>query len=325
MKTTVAQALVWMAPMMGLQYPRDREELLTNLNRYRALYYSEFDEFRLMEYQQCVRLGKFSMDCGAGACDFYYGFTLPPDMASLSGVWQYKESFTLQSRWREVHTGIKMHGDGDMKTIPIVGNFPTEREVISGSSLKIFTASMLDNGKKVYVTARMMDGTEQRLEFTLVSGKNAVITNPVCSIVSVVTPADQCGLLTLYQGDDRCLSIYEPGVQVRSYSRYKILTDCPSGCVLLRGYREYRPVCDDFDIVEVGDQLAIEAAAGYFKYYRSKNQEEIIKGSKDKAEMLRRIKAVVSKMEGRSQQDGADIGRNKPRRRSKGLPGYRIR
>ncbi len=323
MKVTVAQALAWMAPILGLKYPQHREEILVNLNRFRAFLYSEFDEFRLFEYQQCIRLGKFKMDCGSDSCNTYFGFTLPPDMSSLSAVWQHNDSAILRSRWREVHTGLLMQGDGDMQTVPIVGEFATEREVTPGRSLQIYTDSIQDNGKEVWVTAIMADGSEKRLCFTLVSGKHAVVAEPVCSIISVVTPADQCGMLTLSEKDGRCLSMYEPGSQVRSYSRYKLITHCPSNCILIRGYREYRPVCDDFDIVEVGDQLAIEHAAGYFKYYRSKNQDEMVKGARDKAEMMRRVKSIVKRQEGRSQQDGADIGKNAPRRRRRGLPGYK--
>lgn len=324
---TLLQAATWMAPKLGLKMPRDRDEVVANLNRYRELLYSEFDEFQLFDdYEQCIKLCHFHQDCDGNTCSGYYGFTLPLDMAGVMAVWQHNEPFKLRSRWREVHVGKKLKGEGNMDIYPINGTFPTEREMTYHSKVRVWAASEQDTGKIVTIKAKMDDGSVKTLEYELAGTKHKIVNADVAAILEVVLPADQCGVIEIYQDyKDYCLSRYQPGTPVPRFRRYKVATPCPSGCVLVQGTRQFEPICEDTDLVEFGNQLSIEAAGRYFRYYESLESNEVSRSRIDKREMLDQIQGIIKRHRGRNKQDGAALSRpvQRPRRRRKGLPGYR--
>ena len=170
----------------------------------------------------------------------------------------------------------------------------------------------------------MLDMTIKTLEFELVSGGFAEIVDPVCEILSVVTPRDLCGNVELSQRENSLLlSRYEPNQHVRSYTRYKIISDCNSTCVLLRGNREYFPVCNDEDIVELSDVEILESAASYFRYKNSHNNKEIQRALIDRQDMERGIQSIIEKKRGRNYQDGSLVNNRPSNRNRRSLPGYR--
>ena len=324
MKTTVAEALMIMSPVLGLKLPDHRHEALTYLNKFRNYLYREFDELKSLDYEICVDVCRFAEKCDGDACSHYYGFTLPSGMCNLIGAWERRDPVNLNSEWHEVHNGRLINGDAGLKVVPIVGDFPTQIDVDAGSSLKMKAFNQQDNGKIVRIKAKMSDMSTKTLEFELVSGGFAEITEPVCSILSVVTPRDLCGNVELYQRENNLLlSRYEPNQHVRSYTRYKIISDCNSPCLKLRGNREYFPVCDDADIVELADVEILESAASYFRYKNSHNNKEIQRSLIDRQDMESGIKSIIDKKRGRNHQDGSLINNRPSNRNRRALPGRR--
>jgi|TARA_R100000084_G_scaffold109319_1_gene75675 hypothetical protein len=326
-KTTLGEAIVIMGPKLGLMDTvRNRDEIVKNVNRYRNNLYNLFQRLRLFsDYTVCLKLRQYILPCNQGNCETYYGVTLPIDMDGVMAVWEGTNPLDLRSEWFEDREGRKSQNRGDTEVVPIPGTSPIENDMCQVSRLRMYAHRSEDVGKKVNVTVIDTSGQTQILEFSLLSDTHAVVDVEVCQIKSVTLPRDLCGKVDLFQDNgNKLLSTYIPGITVPCFRRYKVITECPSGCVYVKGTQKYVPICDDIDVVEVGDVLVLEAAARYLRYYESQESKEQRRSAIDKQLMEDNIRGILSRRRGKSQQDGpaiTSLGR-KRRRRNK-LPGYR--
>lgn len=326
--TTLQEAIVWMARSMGLNPTRDREEVIRYVNKYRNLLYNSFNRVQLFDdYEQCFTLTEFHQDCHGSTCTKYKGFTATLDMAGIMGAWESLQPVTLRSRWREVLHGKSSPRGTEVEIVPVNGTFATERDMTSAQQLKIYATSPNDAGKKVHITAKGVDGTEHRLLFTLDSDGQVTVNRIVCSIVRVALPPDLCGEVQLYQQDGTLLSTYPSGITVPQYRRYKVHDNytCGSNTILIQSARTFVPISDDYDVIEVGDELTIDAVGKYFKYGDNTiDAKERNAALGYREEMYGYIDNIKDRDTGRQKQDTL-VPAARPARhvRRRGLPGYR--
>jgi hypothetical protein len=326
--TSLVEACLWMASALGLDPVKDRAEVVTYVNKYRNLLYNSFNKIQLFDdYEQCFSIGTFRQACSGLACPSYRGFTATLDMAGIMGSWSSLKPVTLRSRWREVHRGKDNPRGSAVELIPVTGTFATERDMTSVQKLRVYACSRADAGKKVFISARGQDGTEHVLEFCLGDDTHVTVGTAVSSVISVTLPVDLCGSVELYQDDGALLSTYPPGVRTPQYRRYKLHDGfhCESNTVLVQSARTYVPVTDDHDVIEIGDQLVIEAAGRYFKYGENTlDPKERRAADGYLADMYTYILNIKDRDRGREVNDSAVNYSIKPRRsRSRGLTGYR--
>lgn len=317
-----------MANAMRLDPVRDRVEVVSYVNKYRNLLYNSFERVQLFDdYEQCFEVTTFRLNCDGRSCSTYRGFTATLDMAGIVGAWEHNAAITLRSRWREVHRGRGAPIGPSLELIPVAGTFSTERDMTSVQKLALYAASRADCGKKVIVSARGIDGTLHTLEFVLGDDVQVIVHRAVCSVEHVTLPVDLCGTVEIYQEDGTLLSVYPPGVRTPQYRRYRIHDSvvCPSGVILIRSARSFIPVTEDHEVIEIGDQLVIEAAGKYFKYgEHTTDPKERRAADGYLLEMYRHLDGIQSRERGRESQD-TQVGfvKSPRRRRSRDLPGYR--
>jgi hypothetical protein len=91
---------------------------------------------------------------------------------------------------------------------------------------------------------------------------------------------------------------------------------------LIQGRRRYRRIWFDSDIVEVGDQLVLEAAGRMFRYGESSTESRDINRSKfDEQTMRDQLLGLISRHRGSAYQDGP-VQRRAQATPRKSLPGY---
>lgn len=313
-----------LAKANGLRWPEDRVRVVELANKYRNLLYNLYEEVKLFdEVSQCICLSDFREPC-VRDCDpvHWKGFTLPYDVASVESAWESGNVLTQRSRWRESLVG--RHNPGAfMEMFEVPGQFATERDLREVTRLKVYADSVEDNGLTVEVKVVDADWEHQTLAFSLQGDGWVTVDNYVREIISVVLPGHRDGGIRLAQEDGYELSRYTPNEPTPAYRRYKVAAHCNSEAVLIQGTRRMVPVYFDSDIVEVGDQLVMEAAARYFKYgENTTDQKDIKRAEYDLAKMKESLSGLLARNRGRSKQDGTPYqGRPLPRRR-KQLPGY---
>lgn len=330
--TSLEEACHWMGAAMGLDPVKDRDEVVGYVNKYRNLLYNSFDRIQLFDdFIQCFRILEFHQDCHGFGCATYRGFTATLDMGGVVGAWESLLPVSTRSRWREVHRGKDGVSGSVIELIPLPGTFATERDMTATQKLRLYACNPKDAGKTVIVQAKTEDGIEHVLRFELGKDTQVTVNRHVCSVVSVTLPVDLCGQVELYQDDGTLLSIYPPGVRTPQYRRYRIndTVFCQHDTILVQSARLYIPVTEDYEVIEVGDQLTIEAAGRYFRYGENtidRNERRAADGYLD--EMFRHIAGIKDRDRGREHNDGVipvNV-RTKPRRsRRRGLPGYRRR
>ena len=324
-KSKLSEAIVWMAPALGVSPITDRERTVAAVNKFRSLVYGLYDNLKLFDdYTQCIKVQEFCQNCTGGKPMTYRGITLPSDMEGVVTAWESLEPVVLRSRWREAFVGKLPSNTPEVDLIALPGDYPTELELNKLCKLKVYASSKADTGKIVTVVGKDVSGIEIRLEFTLEGDAQVVVNQNICEIVSVTLPIDLCGKVDLYQEDGRQLSSYCPGITVPTFRRYRLTSTCSTNCILVQGTRTYQPIFDDEDIVEVGDQIAIENAARHFRYEDSLESREIRKSESERVKMELRIQNLLDRERGRSYQDGSpayqpQIHRNRRRQ----LPGRR--
>lgn len=330
--TSLEEACHWMGSAMGLDPVKDRDEVVGYVNKYRNLLYNSWDRIQLFDdFTQCFRIQTFHQDCHGYGCPTYRGFTATLDMGGVVGAWESLVPVSTRSRWREVHRGKDGVSGPELELIPIAGTFPTEREMTGTQQLRIYPCSPKDAGKVVIVQAKTEDDVEHVLRFELKKDTQVTVNRHVCAVVSVTLPVDLCGRVELYQDDGTLLSTYPPGVRTPQYRRYRINDNvfCQHDTILVQSARLYIPVTEDYEVIEIGDQLAIEAAGRYFRYGENTiDSKERNAADGYKEEMFGHIAGIKDRDRGREHNDGAvpvNV-RTKPRRsRRRGLPGYRRR
>lgn len=329
--TSLEEACHWMGAAMGLDPVRDRDEVVSYVNKYRNLLYNSWNRIQLFDdYEQCFCLQTFRQDCYGHGCPTYRGFTATLDMGGIVGAWESLQPVTTRSRWREVHQG-KVSRGSSLEVIPVNGTFATERDMTATQRLRIYACSPKDEGKMIIIQATGADGANHVLQFNLKKDSQVTVMRHVKSIQSVTLPVDLCGPVELYQEDGTLLSVYPPGVRTPQYRRYKVSDGfgCDSDTILVQSARVYVPVTEEYEVIEVGDQLVIESAARYFKYGENTLDAKERNAAKDyREEMFSYLDNIKDRSRGREKNDGVSPTNaiKKPRRtRRKGLAGYRRR
>tara|TARA_A200000159_G_scaffold19571_1_gene16156 strand:+ start:6105 stop:7082 length:978 start_codon:yes stop_codon:yes gene_type:complete len=317
-----------MADAMGLDPVKDKEEVIGFVNRYRNTLYNSFDRVQLFdELEQCFSIQTFRQKCSGEVSPYYYGFTATLDMDGIMGAWESLSPISTRSRWREMHRGKGNPAGSDVEIIPVNGYFSTERDMTSLARLSIYAHNKGDSGKQVVVVAVDDMGKSYNLSFTLSEDTHAYVNEMVCRIVSVTLPADLCGPVSLYQNGDYLLSKYPTGVPTPQYKRYKV-NDVPSNSyVLVQSARSYIPISEDHEMVELGDQLVIEAAGKFFKFSHSTlDAKELRAGATYRDEMFSLIEGWQSRKRGNEKNDSrVNFAKNPRKVRKTALPGYRSR
>jgi len=320
---TVLQALPVMGKAVGLKVDEDKPEIMDYLNKYRLLLYTMYEQFKLFDNVfHCLEITRFKQNC-VDKCDNHYsGFTLPNDVLSVEAVWDYGKPLTLHSRWRESHSGVGIAGCKRVHAVEMAETFPTERDIRKCTALKIFTEREEDAGKCVHIEILNAQGRPQTLVFKLISDGWAVSSVVVKKILSVSLPSDRLGAVTLAQrGDGYELSRYPPWESIPNYRRFKVADNCCNGTILVQGVKRFSKIYHDHDIVEVGNDLIIEAAGNYFKFGdNTVDGNEINRSDKDLGKMSALLNGLISRHRGGAIQDGPVPIRTI---RRKALPGYR--
>ena len=327
--TSLEEAAVWMASALGLDHVRDRTEVVSYVNKYRNLLYNSFNRIQLFDdYEQCFCLSNFHQTCHGDACPTYRGFTATLDMGGIMGAWESLKTVGVRSRWREVHRGKDNRGTA-LEILPVTGTFATERDMTSTQQIRLYTSSKEDAGKMVFITAKGADGEEHHLRFDLAYDTQVTVNRQVCRITSVTLPVDLCGRVELYQDDGMLLSSYPPGVRTPQYRRYKVHDgySCGTNTILIQSARLYVAVTEDYEVIEVGDQLVIEAAGKFFKYGENTlDKKERAAADGYKEEMYDYLSNIKDRDRGLEKNDTLVNYADNPRRsRRRGLPGYRRR
>lgn len=294
---TLAEASPIMAEAMDLSWPEDKSKIIGYVNKYRNLLYTLYNDFKLFDnIFHCICVSQF---------DGYRGITLPNDVLSAEAVYAYGQPLTLRSRWQESHVGIQPRGF-KYESIEMAEQFPTERDLITPSRLKVFTEHDDDAGKLLYVEAIDIDGKFVKVCFKLVGNGFTVSRQKIRKILSVSLPVGRKGAVTLAQIDGFELSIYDPWETVPAYRRLKLPEHCKSYSVILQGTKKFRKIYFDHDIVEVGDALVIESAAKYFKYGdKGTDTKEINRSNKDLQDMGNFLRGLMARHRGGSLQDAS--------------------
>jgi len=313
-----------MASAMGLDWSDNRFEVVNYLNKFRLLVYTDYDKLKLFDDTfHCMCVESFYDLCPDPDCATQYqGFTLPEDVLGVVAAWEYGYPLKMRSRWRESHNGIGTSGLPRAEIIAMAQMFCTERDITTTSKLKVFCEHASDAGK--VVTMEVIDSRykQRKISFTLIHEGLAVSPFKVRKILSVSLPSGRCGSVKLMQDDGFVLSEYTPWETVPNYRRVKVATVCRASTILIQGTKKFNRIYFDSDIVEVGNQLIIEAAGRYFKFGENTVEaDEINRAQLDKAEMNRLLIGEISRHRGHAIQDGSPFkGRPSPVRRT--LPGY---
>jgi len=312
--TTLRRAMTIMAPHLGYSLPKDHAEVLEAVNKYRNLLYNLYASHKLFDnYKVCCDVQKFPNKCNqtlATCDDYYYGLTIPDDMAGVVAAWEYGEPMTLRSRWREAHVGISTGGLSKRALTQMPETSSTERELTTVSRLKIFTNRDTDEDKIVIIKGRDANFNLITAHVTLERDSFRYTKNKFSRIDSVVLP-ELCGHIELQTEEGCTLSVYYPHEHVPSYRRYKINSGvCHSGAILVQGTRNYQDLAVDTDIVEIGDILILQAAARYFRYNEnSTDKEDIQRAQYDLANLESLLNGLVARHRGRMLQDGSPTSR----------------
>lgn len=325
---TVAQAGPIMAKAMGFDWVKDRTEVVEYLNKYRLLLFTEYEKFKLFDdVFHCICVESFNQACVNDSCEdsTYQGFSLPNDVLGVEAVWSYGLPLTLRTRWREAHMGIGVANLGRVEAVMMAEVFATERDMDSVTKIKLYAEHEEDDKKDAYLEVIDASGRQKRIRFCLVGNGFAVSPVRVRKILSVSLPSNLRGGILLSQTNNRELSWYAPWETVPTYRRMKVAaSSCPS-TVLVQGTKKFHPVYFDHDIVEVGNQLIIEAAGRFFKYGEATTEaKEINRAQLDRLEMERLLKSEQSRHRGRAVQDNSPF-RGRKNTANKTLSGYHKR
>ena len=322
--TTLEKAMEVMAPALGLSVDTNRDEILKSVNKYRNLLYNLYADNKLFDdYKVCCEIQKFSASCGdpdQSCDDFYYGVTLPDDMAGVVAAWEYNTPLTLNSRWRESHVGLRTSDTPTGHLIEMPETSPTEKELKTSSKIKVFTYHESDHGKVVDIRAYDKENNLVNIELTLESDAYVYSNTEIREIHSVVLP-NLCGCLELKAGDCT-LSKYYPHEYIPRYRRFKVAKHCGTQHLLIQGTRKYRDLADPRDVVEIGDILILEAAGRYFRYSEnSTDVEDMQRAEYDYRKMIEQLNGLVARHRGRMLQDGSPVSRARRGKINSGLSG----
>lgn len=343
-----------MAKHLGLEWPRDRQEIIEKINEMRLEIRNRFPDASI--FRECAYVVPiFKMEDLSGS---YPGFTLPEEMASLTATWVDGDSTVLRSRWRERHTGILSHSALELQVVPMMHTSPTEADLSGpGQTLQVRSYFECDDNKKVEVTVRV--GRKlKKITFPLNSLTWKTSKSKITRIERVVLPPDLCGPVTMRELSGRVLSIYHPGVEVPSYQRYKIASSphdhlergqtarsratgfkgnpianttsdaafhCLPDHVIITGPKTFREVFADDDIVEIGDLAVLRHAASYLRYQENTTDAgDLRRAQYDQARMREHLNGVMARLDGEQTEDTNFPSPRVTRPRTR-LKGYRKR
>jgi len=342
--TTAKKAIGWLAneSVTGLSLPEDCEELYDILNSIREFLYNQYHRIKLFDnYITCHDIQCYPVDCNnpCDRCDdFYYGITVPSDMAGIEEAWYNLSPLRTRSRWFEGREGIQANGyksiyygssrggynDGAHKEygslIPIDQDFATEHPLKSCSHIQIHSSSRCDDDKEFLISGKIkvQRGDEEEIEsFTVkdkLKGRGTKTTNvPFMSIDSIQMPDDLVGHVRITDTEGNLLSRIDRGDCVPRYKRYKLLIDecdCqyryysePNGHVALKGTREFREIFNDTDIVEIGSKRVIQQLARMLRKEDADDPNERDTAEYNRVKAMDELRGLVERYHANEKQD----------------------
>lgn len=306
--TTVEHAGAIMAGTLGLNWPRDRSAILEYINDFRDLLYNSYQDLKLFDNVfHCICISSFPEMCGhpCDASPCYQGFVLPDDVASVESAWEYGLPLKVRSRWREAHFGLDSQDTPRIDIVEMAEQTCTERALQSVCGLKVYCETAEDSGLKVRVEAIMHDGERKTLCFDLRADGWAVVNRPVRQIVSISLPPGRKGNIVLAQSDGYQLGVYGPHETVPVYRKFRVVTLCRSGTVLIQGAKRFVPVCNDHDVVEIGSRMILKSAASFLKFRENTTErKDLNRAAYDKTEMGGYLVGLQARHRGNASQDG---------------------
>jgi hypothetical protein len=332
--TTVAKAGSYMAQFLGLSWPRDREEVLSKINDFRDLTYTDPNLTLFDNVTECIavsnyRMGCLSGQCGVDPCDdnFFQGFVLPEHLISISAAWESKRPLNIRTRWRETQQGLSEQERGDRVSVTETSTLvPTERPMLHSGRLKMFASRPEDTGKEVLLDVVIEGNVHRRISFKLQFDQWVESRETIVSIDYVSLPADRVGTVTLAEATDlRILSVYEPWEDVPSYRLFRLSSRCPSGFILLQGVRRFREVAYDHEMVEIGSRTVLRHAAEHLRYgIGTVETADNQKSANAYASMIGAIRGLMNRSRGEAKQDPHPFA-GRQVSPSNILPGYKRR
>jgi hypothetical protein len=328
--TTVKEAGQIVAKASGLDWCRDRAEVVDKINQIRELLniHPDMPHGLFSDNFRCVKVSKFPVECAA-TCSCkgktYHGITIPDDMDGVLSIWPDTEPFRIYSGWWEGRVGVVTDSRGpQLGGVTMAETFPTHRAMTEPSQLKFAADSDEDEDKNVCVTIIDHNGEEREIEVPL-STSVTTTGNRAYGIVRVVLPPDLVGGVVLMQSDGYVLSEFSPYESVPGYRRIKLPENSPDQ-VLLRGNYKFRPVYYDTEVVEVGSRLILELASRVLLYGETgTDAAELKRADRDEKRLIALIHGAMDKKRGNQDQDPSPFVRDKKLIRSRRLNGYSAR
>lgn len=328
---TVLEVGQMMAETLGKDWCRDRKEIVTYINKFREYLHLMYPDEKLFTNKfYCMKVECFPEDCTRTcACndDRYYGVTIPDDIDGILEVWDDHEPLRTYSKWWEGRFGVGTlnRPATHMGAVLVHQQFPTKRPMLKPSPLSFFADNEADNGKTV--TLKVRDLFLKKREVTVELRHESMMKTDmvVMSIDSIVLPSNLQGSVTMFDDDGYEISEYCGYETVPSYRRLKIESyHCKTGKILIHGSQKFKPIYYDYDIVEVGSRLIVEAAARMFRYGENGTEaDEINRSRLDEDKLNKLLRGALNRKRGQSKQDGNVFNRKRlvttPR-----LPGYSL-
>lgn len=306
--TTVAKAGSYMAQYLGLSWPRDREDVLSKINDFRDLLYTDPNFTLFDNVLECIPVSTYRFNCMTDGCEAetFQGFVLPEHLISVSGAWESKRPLAIRSRWRESQQGLDAQERGERVSITETSSqVPTEQPLARPSRIKLFASSPEDAGKVVIMDVVGEGSVRRRLQFTLQFDLWVESKDVVTAIEYVSLPAGRIGAVVLAESDNlNTLSIYQPWEDVPSYRLFRLSSRCPSGFILLQGVRRFRDVQFDHEMVEVGSRTVLRHAAEHLRYgIGTVESADNQKSAAAYGNMLNAIRGILNRSRGEAKQD----------------------
>jgi hypothetical protein len=288
--TTLAAAGAIMAPKLGKQWPLARRDVVASVNKFRSRIFKELQpesDLATIWFRVCPQ----SYHDGGIS---YNGFSLPREMAGLTGVWRCTQPLAVGTEWRESYEGLEPSGRS-LTPLTNAGSYPTERGLRCASNLRFYSES--DTGT---VVARGFDSTGKRLTTSIALRKDEWMVTPQLyrRIESIVLPT-LSNRVILADNEGYELSHYMPGETVPSYPRYKYNNTCGEcASLIIRGPRQFVEIGCDTSVVEIGDREVLENAATWIRYENSKDRAEQDLSQIAEARMVRAIQQALTTARG---------------------------
>lgn len=269
MRTTLAQALVWLQQPSGRTVEDNRPELVRLANRIRAEIYAIYDKIQwandeeeMLQVQEFCRMaeGRFR------------GITVPSHIENIEQAFYNGRTIKIYSRWREGRTEAQFTSNFELREMNATSPLQLDPlECGEWTTLLFMAEEEADKNKELAIDLTSLTDGETTRHVPLPAGGWATLDN-VREVEAIRLPANLQGGVRVGQklsdGSVRELARYGPKDYSPSYRRYQLIGSSPNCDEFIRviGTRRYAEVWFDDDMVEINNPRAWEEGANYFRY-----------------------------------------------------------